>query len=80
MKQHWLYRPETSRKLWILGSIVLALTVMAELFTSFHPHFAIERLFSFHALLGFISCVVMVLFSKLLGVLVKRKDDYYDDV
>ncbi|MFB3091084.1 MAG: hypothetical protein ACE1ZG_07045 [Gammaproteobacteria bacterium] len=80
MKQHWLYRTGTSRKLWILGSIVLALTIMAELFISLHSYFAIERLFSFHALLGFISCVVMIVFAKLLGVLVKRKDNYYDDV
>lgn len=80
MKQHWLYRPGTSRKLWILGSIVLALTIIAEPFISLHPHFSIERLFSFHALLGFIACVVMIVSAKLLGVLVKRKDDYYDDV
>ena len=80
MKQHWLYRPGTSRKLWILGSIVLALTIIAEPFISLHPHFSIERLFSIHALLGFISCVVMIVFAKLLGVLIKRKDDYYDDV
>ena len=80
MKQHWLYRPGTTRKLWIAGIIILLLTIVAEPFISLHPHFSIEKLFSFYSLFGFISCVVMVVVAKLLGVLVKRKDDYYDDV
>ena len=80
MKQHWLYRPGAPRKFWIAGTIILALTIIAEPFISLHPHFSIEHLFSFYALFGFISCVVMVVVAKLLGVLVKRKDDYYDDV
>jgi len=80
MKQHWLYRPGTPRKLWIAGTVILLLTIVAEPFISLHPNFSIESLFSFYALFGFMSCVVMVVFAKLLGVLVKRKDDYYDDV
>ena len=80
MKQHWLYRPGTPRKLWIAGLIILLLTIVAEPFITLHPHFSIEHLFSFYALFGFISCVVMVVVAILLGVLVKRKDDYYDDV
>ncbi len=80
MKQHWLYRPGSSRKLWIAGCIILGLTILAEPFIDLHPHFSIEGLFSFHAVFGFISCVAMVIFAKWLGYLVKRKDDYYDDV
>ena len=80
MKQHWLYRPGSARKLWIAGAVILALTIVAEPFISLHPHFSIEALFSFHAIYGFISCVVMIVFAKLLGFLIKRKDDYYDDV
>ncbi len=80
MKQHWLYRPGTPKKLWIAGAIILALTIIAEPLISLHPHFSMESLFSFHALYGFISCVAMVVFAKLLGFLIKRKDDYYDDV
>ncbi len=80
MKQHWLYRPGTPRKLWIAGIILLLLTIVAEPFISLHPYFSFEDLFSFYALFGFISCVAMVVVAKLLGILVKRKDDYYDDV
>jgi len=80
MKQHWLYRPGAPRKLWTAGIVILLLTIVAEPFITLHPHFSIEHLFSFYALFGFIACVVMVVFAKLLGFLIKRKDDYYDDV
>ncbi len=78
MKQNWFYRESSVRKLWIGTIVILALTVIAELFVKLHPHFKIESVFSFHALYGFLTCVAMVVFAKLLGYLIKRKDDYYD--
>jgi hypothetical protein len=78
MKQNWFYKETSIKKLWIGAIVILALTVIAEIVIVLHPHFKIESLFSFHALFGFFSCVVMVVFAKLLGFLVKRKDDYYD--
>ncbi|HIF50290.1 MAG TPA: hypothetical protein EYQ42_01935 [Thiotrichaceae bacterium] len=78
MKQNWFYKETSIKKLWIGAIVILALTVIAEIVIVLHPHFKIEALFSFHALFGFFSCVVMVVFAKLLGFLVKRKDDYYD--
>lgn len=76
--KHWLYRGETRRKLWLAGIVILVLTVIAELFIKLHPYFAIAGIFAFHAVFGFISCVVMVLFARFLGVLIKRREDYYD--
>lgn len=76
--KHWLYRSASRRKLWIAGIGILVLTVVAELLIRLHPYFAIADFFAFHAVFGFISCVAMVLFAKLLGFLVKRRDDYYD--
>ena len=78
MKQNWFYRESSVRKIWIGAIVILALTVIAELFVKLHPHFKIESVFSFHALYGFLTCVAMVIFAKLLGYLIKRKDDYYD--
>jgi hypothetical protein len=78
MKQNWFYRASSIKKLWIGAGVLLALTVIAEFFIKLHPHFKIESVFSFHALYGFIACVIMVVFAKLLGFLIKRKDDYYD--
>lgn len=76
---HWLARPRTIRRLWIAFAVVLAGTVAAGFAVDMHPHFAIERVPAFFALFGFGACVAMVLFSKLLGALLKRGDAYYDD-
>ena len=75
---HWLVRPETIRKLWIGSSIVLALTVLADLVVEHHPHFGIDGTFGFGAWFGFVSCVVLVIGSKALGAILKQPDSYYD--
>lgn len=76
---HWLTRPRTIRRLWQIFIAVLAATVLAELATEAHPHFAVERLFGFNALYGFLACAALILFAKGLGLLIKRRDDYYGD-
>jgi len=73
----WLDRPGTIRVLWIAFIAVLAITVAAELLVHLHPRFRLERWFGFHAAWGFLSCVAMVLFANLLGVFLRRPDDYY---
>jgi hypothetical protein len=78
MKQNWFYKKSSIKKLWIGSGITLTLTVAAEFFIKLHPHFEVESYFGFHALYGFLACVVMVVFAKVLGFLIKRKDDYYD--
>jgi hypothetical protein len=78
MKRHWLTRPETIRKLWFGGCGVLALTVLAQIFIHIKAHFPFEGWFAFAAVFGFLSCVAMVLFAKVLGGVLKRKDTYYD--
>ena len=73
----WLTRPGTVRVLWIVFILVLVATVAAELLVHLHPRFRLERWFGFHAAWGFLSCVGMVLFANLLGVFLRRPDDYY---
>jgi hypothetical protein len=79
MKKHWLYQAGTPRKLWTVGVVVLFITVLVELFFALHPHFRIAKLFAFHAIYGLVSCALMILFAKYLGLFIKRKDDYYDN-
>ena len=79
MKQNWFYKESSIKKLWRGTIVVLALTVIAEFFIKLHPHFEIESYFGFHAVYGFLACVVMVLFAKGLGFFIKRKDDYYEN-
>ena len=76
---HWLVRPESIRKLWIVFIAILTLTVLADLIVTHHPHFGMDGTFGFGAWFGFISCVVLVLFSKALGAVLKQPDSYYDD-
>lgn len=75
---HWLARPGSIRKLWAGFIAVLAATVLADLVIHRHAYFAIDGTFAFYAWDGFASCVGMILIAKLLGVMLKRKDDYYD--
>ncbi len=74
----WFYRPSSIRKLWIITYVVLGLTVAAQFGIHVHDHFGIDGWFGFSAVYGFLSCVSMVLFAKLLGYLIKRPDDYYE--
>jgi hypothetical protein len=67
------------RRLWAAFLAVLGLTLLAELAVEGHPHFEVERLFAFNALYGFLACAALILVAKALGLLLKRKDDYYDD-
>ena len=78
-ERHWLTRPATIRKLWIGGGIVLALTVAAQVAAPPHGYFGFDDLFGFNAAYGVLACVAMILFAKVLGVLLKRNDTYYDD-
>lgn len=79
MSDHWLARPRTVRRLWQAFIAVLALTLLAELAIEAHPHFAVEGLFGFNALYGFLACAVLILVAKGIGLVVKRPDTYYDD-
>lgn len=79
MKPHWLYRPETIRRLWHIGLAILALMLAAQWVFPIPAHFDIASIFGFDALFGFIACVALILFSLLLGAFIKRPEDYYDD-
>ena len=75
---HWLVRPTTIRKLWIGFSVILALVVIAQTVIYVKGYFGIDAWFGFGAVYGFVSCLLMVLVAKLLGVILKRSPDYYD--
>lgn len=77
-KQHWLVRKSTIRLLWVILAIVLAATIVAGLYIHPHVYFGIDGTPAFYAWFGLGSCIIMVLVAKLLGVLIKRPDDYYD--
>lgn len=78
-RKHWLVRPENIRILWFVFATILA--VVALLDFAIHPHaaFGLDGTVFFYSWFGFATCVAMVVFAKLLGVFLKRKDSYYGD-
>ena len=79
MEPHWLTRPATIRKLWAVFIALLVATLAAELFVAHEAHFGIDGTFGFHAWYGFGACAVLILVAKLLGLVLKRPDTYYDE-
>lgn len=76
-QDHWLARPATIRKLCWIAAAILALSVLAQLVFSVKGYFGVDGWFGFGAAFGFVSCVVMVLFAKGLGLIIKRNENYY---
>lgn len=77
-RDHWLVTGDAVRLLrWPFVAALVALAG-ADLLIAPHPHFGIDGTFGFGAWFGFLSCVLLVLVAKLLGVLLQRPEGYYD--
>jgi len=68
-----------TKKAWISFIIVLVVSLLLETIMTPHPYFEFDGFPGFYAIFGFISCVLIVLVSKFLGIFLKRKEDYYND-
>jgi hypothetical protein len=77
-EDYWLARPRTIRSLWVVFIVILAATVLADLFIDHHGQFGIDGTIGFYAWYGFLSCVCLVLLARALGAILKRPADYYD--
>ena len=76
---HWLVRPETIRWIWRISIVVLAITVLLQLVIKVKGYFGVDGWLGFGAVYGFLACLAMVLFAKLLGWFLKRNEDYYQE-
>jgi len=76
---HWLVRPATIRKLWYGFSAVLAVVVLAQAVIPVKGYFGVDDWFGFGAVYGFVACLLMVLVAKVLGLLLKRPQEYFGD-
>ncbi len=70
---------------WIVRVLfaVCAAVVVADLFymptKKEHAHYGWEAWIGFHALYGFVSCVLLVVLAAQMRKLVMRDEDYYGD-
>jgi len=78
-QKHWLVRPENIRLLWRVFIGILVIVALGDFLIHPHPYFGIDGTFGFNSWYGFGTCVAMVVFSKGLGLFLKRKDTYYDE-
>ena len=69
---------KTQSKLRMYFYFSLVILLALDFFIHKHGHFAWEIAPSFYAVYGFIACVSLIFIAKLLRLLVKRKEDYYD--
>jgi hypothetical protein len=56
----------------------LGVLLIVDLFIHKHPHFPWEGAPEFYAVYGFVSCVALIFIAKLLRLIVRRDEDYYD--
>lgn len=75
----WFDKPQNIKLLWYLLYGVCGGLLVWEVFLEPNPHFGWDGFFGFYAVLGFVSCAALILFSKVLGFVLKKRVDYYDD-
>jgi hypothetical protein len=68
-----------SRRVWWGFTILLAITVLAELVFPVDGRLDVDGWFGYAAVFGFAAGMVLILVVNLLGRLLGRPDGYYDD-
>ena len=79
--------PTVSRKYWIALWLTCGVSVLLELLVARHVNFessdsafaSATNGFGFYVALGFLACSSAILLAKGLGLLLKAKENYYDD-
>ena len=80
-------KPTVSRRFWIALWLTCGASVLLELLAHRHVHFknvdsdfaSATNWFGFYVALGFVACSGAILLAKGLGLLLKKKEDFYDD-
>lgn len=66
-------------KILLLVSILIVCFLGFFVYPGHESHYFWERIPVFEALFGFIGCIVLIVFSKILGhYLLEKEEDYYD--
>ena len=76
----WIYRESTKKLLMRLLLAGCVISVLFELFVLGRKEkFGVDGLFGFYALLGFVSCTLMIFAAKGLGLWLKVPTDFYEE-
>lgn len=75
---YWLDNPHNVDRLVRGFYAVCGLLLAADVFVPKHGPFAIEHVYGFYGIFGFLACVALVLIAKQLRRVLMRPEDYYD--
>ena len=71
-------KPENVKRLLLGFYASLVALLIADFFIHKHPEFPWEGAPVFFAAYGFVSCVLLIFIAKVLRMVVKRSEDYYE--
>jgi hypothetical protein len=77
-KTYWLDDPRNVDRLVYGFYVVCGALLVIDFFVPKHGPFAIEHVFAFYGIFGFVACVALVLIAKQLRRVLMRSEDYYD--
>ena len=77
-KKHFLDSERNRRNLRRIFYAFLIGLLFIDFVIPKHGHFSWETAPEFFAVYGFIGCVSLIFVAKILRLIVKRKEDYYD--
>lgn len=75
---HWLEQPGTVQRIVKAVYVTCAVLILIDPFIHKHGPFAIEHVWGFYAIFGFVACVGLVLAAKMMRRILMRPEDYYD--
>lgn len=70
--------PRNVKRLLVCFYISLAVLLAADFFIHKHADFPWEGRTNFFAAYGFVSCVLLIFIAKIIRLIVRRGEDYYD--
>lgn len=76
----WTTRANIKSRVFLVLSVVSALLLIADMLIDRHPHNDAEALAGFYGIFGFASFAFVVLMGWPLGRLLRRSENYYDDL
>jgi hypothetical protein len=77
-RTYWLDDPRNVDRLVYGFYVVCALLLAVDIFVPKHGPFAVEHIYTFYGVFGFVACVALVLIAKQLRRVLMRSEDYYD--
>lgn len=76
---HRRENPRGNRLPWIAFFVVLGGVFSADFLVKHHPYFGIDGIPGFKAVYGFAAVVALMVGARVLGALLQKPDDHYDE-